>query len=330
MADSGVRLTEVLVALSLATDLGFGQPPEHMLRSARIGMRLGGRLGLETPRAGHALRREHPHLRRVPRLRQRGGHCSSATTSTSGPTPWRSTWPGSRRWSSCSGVPATAHRRSTEPARRRRSWPPGGGAWSSRWPTTARRPASWPTGSDWARRPGRHRAGLRPLGRTGRARATWPATSSPFRPASPRSPRPVRYSSAPPASRRRSRSSGPGAAPISIPTIVDACRTRPRGAVRRHRRGHRRRDPRRRTGRAPAAHRRRTGLRPWRRSATSATCAARTSPATPVGPPSWSPAAAELMQMPPAEAPARPPGRPRPRRRAASVCRGRCGTNPDR
>jgi HD-GYP domain-containing protein (c-di-GMP phosphodiesterase class II) len=47
MADSGVRLTEVLVALSLATDLGFGQPTEHMLRSARIGLRLGGRMGLE-------------------------------------------------------------------------------------------------------------------------------------------------------------------------------------------------------------------------------------------------------------------------------------------
>jgi HD-GYP domain-containing protein (c-di-GMP phosphodiesterase class II) len=46
MGDSGVRLTEVLVALSLATDLGFGQPVEHMLRSARISMRLGGRLGL--------------------------------------------------------------------------------------------------------------------------------------------------------------------------------------------------------------------------------------------------------------------------------------------
>lgn len=48
MADSGVRLTELLVALSLATDLGFGQPAEHMVRSARIGMRLGERLGLDT------------------------------------------------------------------------------------------------------------------------------------------------------------------------------------------------------------------------------------------------------------------------------------------
>ncbi len=46
MADSCVRLSEVLVALSLATDLGFGQPAEHMLRSARISMRIGDRLGL--------------------------------------------------------------------------------------------------------------------------------------------------------------------------------------------------------------------------------------------------------------------------------------------
>jgi HD-GYP domain-containing protein (c-di-GMP phosphodiesterase class II) len=46
MADSGVRLSDLLVSLSLVTDLGFGQPAEHMLRSARIGMRLGDRLGL--------------------------------------------------------------------------------------------------------------------------------------------------------------------------------------------------------------------------------------------------------------------------------------------
>ena len=34
------------MALSLATDLGFGQPPEHMVRSARLSLRLGERLGL--------------------------------------------------------------------------------------------------------------------------------------------------------------------------------------------------------------------------------------------------------------------------------------------
>jgi HD-GYP domain-containing protein (c-di-GMP phosphodiesterase class II) len=48
VADSGVRLADLLVSMSLLTDLGFGQPTEHMLRSARIGMRLGERLGLDT------------------------------------------------------------------------------------------------------------------------------------------------------------------------------------------------------------------------------------------------------------------------------------------
>lgn len=35
------------MALSLATDLGFGQPAEHMVRSARLSLRLGERLGLD-------------------------------------------------------------------------------------------------------------------------------------------------------------------------------------------------------------------------------------------------------------------------------------------
>jgi len=47
VSDSGVRLNELLLALSLATDLAFGQPAEHMVRSARLGMRLGERLGLD-------------------------------------------------------------------------------------------------------------------------------------------------------------------------------------------------------------------------------------------------------------------------------------------
>ena len=46
MEGSGVRLADLLIALSLATDLGFGQPAEHMLRSARISIRLGERLAL--------------------------------------------------------------------------------------------------------------------------------------------------------------------------------------------------------------------------------------------------------------------------------------------
>ncbi|WP_421118615.1 HD domain-containing phosphohydrolase [Aquihabitans daechungensis] len=47
MADTGIRLTDLLAALSMVTDLGLGQPSEHVLRSARIGMRLGDRLGLD-------------------------------------------------------------------------------------------------------------------------------------------------------------------------------------------------------------------------------------------------------------------------------------------
>jgi HD-GYP domain-containing protein (c-di-GMP phosphodiesterase class II) len=43
---SGVRLAELVATLSLATDLGYGQPMEHVARSCLIAMRLGDRLGL--------------------------------------------------------------------------------------------------------------------------------------------------------------------------------------------------------------------------------------------------------------------------------------------
>ena len=45
--DSGLRLAEVVAAFSLATDLGLGQPMEHVLRSWLIAVRLGERLGLK-------------------------------------------------------------------------------------------------------------------------------------------------------------------------------------------------------------------------------------------------------------------------------------------
>jgi hypothetical protein len=41
-----VRLSELIAALSLATDLGLGEPMEHLLRSCLISMRLGERIGL--------------------------------------------------------------------------------------------------------------------------------------------------------------------------------------------------------------------------------------------------------------------------------------------
>jgi HD-GYP domain-containing protein (c-di-GMP phosphodiesterase class II) len=44
--DAGVTLAELLAAFSLATDLGLGQPMEHVLRSWRIADQLAGRIGL--------------------------------------------------------------------------------------------------------------------------------------------------------------------------------------------------------------------------------------------------------------------------------------------
>ncbi|MGZ4498209.1 MAG: HD domain-containing phosphohydrolase, partial [Nocardioides sp.] len=44
--DSGVTLAELLAAFSLATDLGLGQPMEHLLRSWQIASRLGRCVGL--------------------------------------------------------------------------------------------------------------------------------------------------------------------------------------------------------------------------------------------------------------------------------------------
>lgn len=45
-AGAGPTRAELLAALSVAVDLGLGQPAEHMLRSALIGTRIADRLGL--------------------------------------------------------------------------------------------------------------------------------------------------------------------------------------------------------------------------------------------------------------------------------------------
>jgi HD-GYP domain-containing protein (c-di-GMP phosphodiesterase class II) len=46
-AGSSIRLAELLAVLSLATDLGMGQPMEHVLRQCLISLRLAQRLGLD-------------------------------------------------------------------------------------------------------------------------------------------------------------------------------------------------------------------------------------------------------------------------------------------
>ncbi len=50
--DSGVRLAELVAAFSLATDLGLGQPMEHVLRSWLIAARLGDHVGIDTEDRG--------------------------------------------------------------------------------------------------------------------------------------------------------------------------------------------------------------------------------------------------------------------------------------
>ena len=50
--DSGVRLAELVGAFSLATDLGLGQPMEHVLRAWAIAARLGDHLGVDLAERG--------------------------------------------------------------------------------------------------------------------------------------------------------------------------------------------------------------------------------------------------------------------------------------
>ena len=44
---ASVRLAELVAALSLGVDLGFGQPMEHVLRQCLIALRLADRIGLD-------------------------------------------------------------------------------------------------------------------------------------------------------------------------------------------------------------------------------------------------------------------------------------------
>jgi HD-GYP domain-containing protein (c-di-GMP phosphodiesterase class II) len=51
MDSRGLRLTELVAAISLATDLGTGQPMEHALRTCRLSMTVARALSLDTPTA---------------------------------------------------------------------------------------------------------------------------------------------------------------------------------------------------------------------------------------------------------------------------------------
>jgi len=56
--ESGLRLAELLAAFSLTSDLGLGQPMEHVLRSWLIAGRLGERQGAWCRGAGVAVLRD--------------------------------------------------------------------------------------------------------------------------------------------------------------------------------------------------------------------------------------------------------------------------------
>jgi hypothetical protein len=47
-----VRLAELIAMISLGTDLGMGQPMEHVLRQSLIALRLSDRLGLDQATRG--------------------------------------------------------------------------------------------------------------------------------------------------------------------------------------------------------------------------------------------------------------------------------------
>src|SRR5438105_1132574 len=76
---SGVRLAEMVAALSLATDLGMGQPLEFALRTCVLAVRLGELLGLHE----RELRDIYyvALLRSAARLKRRSKRYCSATRS---------------------------------------------------------------------------------------------------------------------------------------------------------------------------------------------------------------------------------------------------------
>jgi hypothetical protein len=76
-----VRLAELVAALSLGVDLGFGQPMEHVLRQCLIALRMAERIGLDDEQRAvvyYTALRDGRHDRPA-----RGDGARSASSSTS-------------------------------------------------------------------------------------------------------------------------------------------------------------------------------------------------------------------------------------------------------
>ena len=68
-----VRLAELIAMISLGTDLGMGQPMEHVMRQSLIALRLAERLGLDETTRAVVYYVELDRLGRLPRRRVRAG-----------------------------------------------------------------------------------------------------------------------------------------------------------------------------------------------------------------------------------------------------------------
>ena len=248
VSDSGVRLNELLVALSLATDLGFGQPAEHMVRvgAARHAPRRAARAGRRRPRRRSTTSSILTYVG-CPVYGNEAAALFGDDIDFRAEAVQTSTSPGfpammfmlRRAGSGASALNRAAPGRAADGRRR-----PGGGRADGqpllgrgcvRRSPRARR-----------RRARRDRAGVRALGRQGRARRPAGRRGRRSRRGSRTSPRRARCSHRTAVSTARSRWCAPRRGTHFDPAIADAVLRRSRGAVRRHRRGRRRRVPRRR------------------------------------------------------------------------------------
>ena len=217
-----VRLAELVAALSLGIDLGFGQPMEHVLRQCLIALRLAEAIGLDEQeravvyytallrqrrlplrraRAGEVVRRRH--RAEVDQVRPRAEQPADGGDGHALPR---------RRPPAAAPLPARARVRALRPPRGRRHDRAPRARSRGRWPSSS---TCRTTVLDGARR------GLRALGRAGLARrargrggadrvagrAGWPSSS--------------RSRTASAASRRRRSSRASGAAEQFDPALAD-------------------------------------------------------------------------------------------------------------
>ena len=174
-AGARVRRAELVALLSLGTDLGLGQPMEHMIRACLIALRLAERAGLDDAERGVVY---YSGL-----LAWVGCHTDAYEQAKWLGDDWRSSATRTTATTSASAGPAAAFLvkhvggagrplLAAGPHRRCGSWATGGARWPLWRRITTWPPTSWPRASVWATRCGQSlQAELRALGRQGRRTA---------------------------------------------------------------------------------------------------------------------------------------------------------------